>query len=272
MLLPATQPERRMSGTFLRVVSGSRLGLNIPLKPRETLVIGRREGNLLLDDALISSRHCQILFRNNEFVVQDLGSTNGTTVDGRLVREHVLKPGNEIALGSTRLILFAGEGPEGATPSGEAEAAAAAASALAEPGRASEANLAWLLDEELVELGGSADRTRGPADVIGQELRLPPGLNAVLEVIAGQDTGKVFRLTRGNVHIGRKVGEVPLSDGEVSRRHSVIEVFGREMIFLRDLGSTNGTYHNGKRSPVGRLRSGDTIGVGKTVLKLQVTK
>lgn len=259
-----------MSGTFLRVVSGSRLGLNIPLKPRETLLIGRREGNLLLDDALISGRHCQILFRNGEFVLQDLGSTNGTTVDGRLVREHVLKPGNEIALGSTRLILFAGDGVEGVTHSDEAEAAAA--SALAEPGRATEANLAWLLDEELVELGGSADRTRGPADVIGQELRLPPGLNAVLEVIAGQDTGKVFRLTRGNVHIGRKVGEVPLSDGEVSRRHSVIEVFGREMIFLRDLGSTNGTYHNGKRSPIGRLRTGDTIGVGKTVLKLQVTK
>ncbi len=257
-----------MSATFLRVVSGSRLGLNIPLKPKETLVIGRRDSNLLLDDALVSGKHCQIIYRNGDFVLQDLGSTNGTTVDGRLVREHVLKPGNEIALGSTRLILFAGDGLEGSTVSDEAEAAAI----LAEPSRSSEANLAWLLDEELVELGGSADRTRGPADVIGQELRLPPGLNAVLEVIAGQDTGKVFRLTRGNVHIGRKVGEVPLSDGEVSRRHSVIEVFGREMIFLRDLGSTNGTYHNGKRSPIGRLRSGDTIGVGKTVLKLQVTR
>jgi pSer/pThr/pTyr-binding forkhead associated (FHA) protein len=44
------------------------------------------------------------------------------------------------------------------------------------------------------------------------------------------------------------------------------------MIFLRDLGSTNGTYHNGRRVAVGRLRSGDTIGVGKTVLKLHVTR
>lgn len=261
-----------MSGSFLRVVSGSRLGLNIPLKPKETLVIGRREGNLLLDDALISGKHCQVVHRNGEYVLQDLGSTNGTTVDGRLVREHVLKPGNEIALGSTRLLLFAGTEVDSVSSSSSDEAEAAAASALAEPGRSTEANLAWLLDEELVELGGSADRTRGPADVIGQELRLPPGLNAVLEVIAGQDIGKVYRFTRGNVHIGRRAGEVPLSDGEVSRRHSVIEVFGREMIFLRDLGSTNGTYHNGKRTPVGRLRTGDTIGVGKTVLKLQVKK
>jgi pSer/pThr/pTyr-binding forkhead associated (FHA) protein len=63
---------------------------------------------------------------------------------------------------------------------------------------------------------------------------------------------------------------VPLSDIEVSRRHAVIEVFGRRMLFLRDLGSTNGTYHNGRRISVARLRSGDTIGIGRSVLKLRI--
>ena len=70
--------------------------------------------------------------------------------------------------------------------------------------------------------------------------------------------------------MGRKHGEIPLSDLEISRRHAVIEVFGREMIFLRDLGSTNGTYHNGQRVTVSRLRNGDTIGVGRSVLKLDI--
>ena len=42
------------------------------------------------------------------------------------------------------------------------------------------------------------------------------------------------------------------------------------MIFLRDLGSTNGTYHNGQRVSVSRLRNGDTIGVGRSVLKLDI--
>lgn len=41
---------------------------------------------------------------------------------------------------------------------------------------------------------------------------------------------------------------------------------------LRDLGSTNGTYHNGRRVAVCRLTNGDTIGCGKTVMKLQVTR
>lgn len=252
-----------MARAFLKIVAGARQGLNVPLPTRDALVVGRKEGDLILDDPLVSGRHCQVLVRNGEFVLQDLGSTNGTMVDGRLVREVVLKPGNEIAIGTTRLILFTGA-TEGTAADAEEPAPAK------EP--ANQLEIAWLLDEELVELAGSGERTRTTADVIGQDLRLPPGLNALLEVVAGQDTGKVFRFTRGNVNIGRRTGEVPLSDGEVSRRHSVIEVFGREMIFLRDLGSTNGTYHNGRRVGVGRLRSGDTIGVGKTVLKLHVTR
>ena len=44
------------------------------------------------------------------------------------------------------------------------------------------------------------------------------------------------------------------------------------MIFLRDLGSTNGTYHNGRRITVSKLESGDTVGVGKTVMKLEVSR
>ncbi|MDP2304818.1 MAG: FHA domain-containing protein [Pseudomonadota bacterium] len=252
-----------MSRSFLKIVAGVRQGLNVPLPAREPLVVGRKEGDLLLDDPLVSGRHCQIFARNGEYVLQDLGSTNGTMVDGRLVREVVLKPGNEVAIGATRLILFTG-----ATEAGADDADPAAAKDTPQ----NQLEIAWLLDEELVELAGSGERTRSTADVIGQDLRLPPGLNALVEVVAGQDTGKVFRFTRGNVNVGRRAGEVPLSDGEVSRRHSVIEVFGREMIFLRDLGSTNGTYHNGRRVTVGRLRSGDTIGIGKTVLKLQVTR
>lgn len=251
-----------MSRSFLKIVAGSRQGLNVPLPPREPLGIGRKYGGLLLDDPLISSKHCQVEARGTDWVLTDLGSTNGTMVDGRLVREVILRPGSEIQLGGTRLVLFVGAPEEPVVAEEKAQGETSA----------NQADIAWLLDEELVELAGSGERTRTPADVIGQELRLPPGLNALVEVVAGQDTGKVFRFTRGNVNVGRRNGEVPLSDGEVSRRHSVIEVFGRDMIFLRDLGSTNGTYHNGRRILVARLRSGDTVGIGKTVLKLHVTR
>lgn len=246
-----------MPSAFLKVVAGARQGLNVPLTAGEPLVIGRKRGDMLLDDPLVSSTHAQILARNEGWYIQDLGSTNGTLVDGRLVREAPLRPGSEISVGSTRLVLFVGLDD----PATEGEV---------EINNRGATEIAWLLDEELVELKGNPDRTSASADVIDQDLRLPPGLRASVECVAGADAGKVFRFTRGNVAIGRKTGEIPLTDLEASRRHAVIEVFGREMIFLRDLGSTNGTYHNGQRVSVSRLRNGDTIGVGRSVLKLDI--
>ncbi len=251
-----------MARAFLKIVAGSRAGLNVPLSTTEPLVIGRREGDLLLEDQLISGRHCQVIFRLGEYVLQDLGSTNGSLVDGRLVREALLRPGAEVALGSTRLVLFLADDPP-EPPAAPAEVPAAGPGAAGPP---KELEIAWLLNEEQVEVGGR----RSPVDIVGQDLRVPPGMNAVLEVVAGADLGRIYRFTRGNMTIGRRAGEVPLSDTEVSRRHAVIELFGREMVFLRDTESTNGTWHNGRRVYVARLRIGDTVGVGKTVLRLSL--
>ena len=89
-----------MPTAFLKVVAGARQGLNVPLNDDNPLVIGRKRGDLLLDDPLVSSTHAQIIVRNDGFVIQDMGSTNGTLVDGRLVREAPLRPGSEVAIGS----------------------------------------------------------------------------------------------------------------------------------------------------------------------------
>lgn len=243
----------------LQVISGPLAGRSIPLRSDQELTLGRKRADVIIDDALISARHCRISFSDGAFVIHDLGSTNGTLVASRLVRECRLEPGVEITLGSSRFVLFVGED----------DAVAQSSDASLAPAHL---DIAWLLDEELVELRGTGERTRATGDVIGQDLRLPPGFNAVVEIVAGQDAGKVFRFTRGNVTLGRRQGDVPLSDVEVSRRHAIIEVFGREMVFLRDLGSTNGSYHNGRRISVSKLQSGDTIGCGKTVMRLQVSR
>ena len=246
-----------MEGAFLQIISGVRQGLNVQLPESGALTVGRRTGDLILDDPMVSGRHCTITPGSNGFVLRDLGSTNGTMVDGKRVTEAVLKPGVEITIGQSRMIMFHDENVAKDKPQ------------IAGERRAPQLEIAWLLDEELVEVRGKG--TAAP-DVIGQDLRLPPGLNAVVEVVAGQDAGKVFRFSRGNVAIGRRTGEVPLTDVEVSRHHAVIEVFGRDMVFVRDLGSTNGTYHNGRRIAVSRLQSGDTVGCGKTVMKLQISR
>jgi pSer/pThr/pTyr-binding forkhead associated (FHA) protein len=247
-----------MSDAFLKIVSGPKQGLNIPLPPQEQLLIGRKRGDLVINDPLISSSHARIYAREDAWYIQDLGSTNGTTVNGQLVRETALRPGAEIGIGNSKLVLFVG-----LTALKEEEESPTKSSS-------SRLEIAWLLDEELIEIKGSVDRTHSASDIIDKDLRIPPGLKTVIEVMSGQDAGKVYPCDKGNLTIGRRTGEVPLTDLEVSRRHAVIEMFGREMIFLRDLDSTNGTFHNGRRIDVARLQNSDTIGIGRTVLRVRI--
>ena len=224
----------------------------------EQLLIGRKRGDLVINDPLISGSHSRIFLREDVWYIQDLGSTNGTMVDGKMIKESAIRPGAEITIGNTKMALFVGL----SALKEEASTNVRTTSARLE--------IAWLLDEECISVQKASDRTHGGTDVIDKDLRIPPGLNAVIEVMAGQDAGKLFRCANGNVTIGRRVGEVPLTDLEVSRRHAVIEMFGREMLFLRDLESTNGTFHNGRRIETARLQNGDTIGIGRSVLRIRI--
>jgi adenylate cyclase len=72
--------------------------------------LGRHPNNTVqVLDRIVSKEHCHIDFVDGRFVLRDLGSLNGTFVNGERVGERVLFPGDEITLGSTR-ILFDGDG------------------------------------------------------------------------------------------------------------------------------------------------------------------
>src|SRR5919202_4108933 len=78
-------------------------GRRIPVG-EEPVTIGRLpECDIVLSDPNVSRRHAEVRRRGNDFVVVDLGSTNGTKVNGAGVRERVLLDGDEITLGSTRV-------------------------------------------------------------------------------------------------------------------------------------------------------------------------
>jgi hypothetical protein len=69
--------------------------------------IGRNPGGgICLDDATVSGQHCEILVQDGEVLVRDLGSTNGTFLDGRPVEQTVaLIPGQALHVGAVELIL-----------------------------------------------------------------------------------------------------------------------------------------------------------------------
>jgi adenylate cyclase len=79
---------------------------------RATNSLGRHPNNSIqLLDKIVSKEHCIVEHRDGRFVLRDLGSLNGTYVNGERVRgETVLKHGDEIALGSTRARYDDGSG------------------------------------------------------------------------------------------------------------------------------------------------------------------
>jgi adenylate cyclase len=83
----------------------------IELRPINSL--GRHPNNSIqLLDKIVSKEHCILEQREGVFVLRDLGSLNGTYINGERVRgEQALKHGDEIALGSTRARYDDGSGP-----------------------------------------------------------------------------------------------------------------------------------------------------------------
>lgn len=68
------------------------------------LVVGRMpECDVALSDPNVSRRHAEVRRQGTGFVVVDLGSTNGTRVNGAQVKERLLNNGDEITVGATKL-------------------------------------------------------------------------------------------------------------------------------------------------------------------------
>jgi len=70
------------------------------------VVIGRGETvEVHISDIWASRRHCELKEEDGKLVLRDLKSTHGTIVNGQIVTEAVLKPGDEITIGLTRLTI-----------------------------------------------------------------------------------------------------------------------------------------------------------------------
>jgi pSer/pThr/pTyr-binding forkhead associated (FHA) protein len=101
--LEAAAGERIPDGAFVRVESGFYAGLEWPLD-RPSTVVGRgRNADLVLSEATISRTHAVIGFEQARMFVQDLGSTNGTLVNGRREGRAFLSDGDELQMG--KLVL-----------------------------------------------------------------------------------------------------------------------------------------------------------------------
>src|SRR5687768_2739200 len=93
--------------------------------------LGRHPNNTVqILDRIVSKEHCHVDMMDGRYVLKDLGSLNGTYVNGERVGDRVLNHGDEITLGSTR-ILFQDNGAPLATGAAPAPTAAGTGPAAA---------------------------------------------------------------------------------------------------------------------------------------------
>jgi len=101
----------------LTIISAEGQTRSVELQRHNTL--GRHPSNSVqLLDRIVSKNHCHIDEDSGGYILKDLGSLNGTFVNGqRIYDTHFLHPGDEVTLGSTR-VLFSAEQPASSNPTG----------------------------------------------------------------------------------------------------------------------------------------------------------
>lgn len=209
----------------------------IPLTKDKTS-IGRKQADIILDDTKVSSLHAEIERQSSKFIIRDLKSTNGTFVNRNPVVEAELVDQDVVEIGSSTFCFF----------------------------------------EDLREFHGNiepgAERAKSKAHAgtyqssseIVTTTKTLAQMSLEISILAGPDAPKKFKFKKSHVVIGRSQCDLALVDLDVSRNHAMLEVLGRSSVYVRDLGSTNGTLLNGELVEVEKIHSGDEIRVGQTVL------
>ncbi|MDX1568887.1 MAG: FHA domain-containing protein [Xanthomonadales bacterium] len=102
----ATKVRMAVPQYVLRGVSGGTFGKHFPI--RGTTIIGRHsECDVCLASEEISRKHAKLVITPDGLYVEDLGSANGTFVNGQQVRREKIEPGDELKLDTVRFLIQA---------------------------------------------------------------------------------------------------------------------------------------------------------------------
>lgn len=226
----AREESRLMAKLVLLLEDGATR--DIPLD-KEHITLGRRADNdVCLPHPAVSGEHAQVVTLLADSFLEDLGSTNGTLVNGELVQKHFLHDGDLIELGRQRLVYLADDnarptivhGSEHSTPFSESAAANAGAPTQ------------WDRGERLTQVHvGTATRTTAPlphsqhgavhsitdraaGNVANAWMHAPrsqpghvePEQPPQLMVLTGPSAGRALTLTKEVTSVGRAGVQVAL--------------------------------------------------------------
>jgi hypothetical protein len=109
-----TSPAPRPGGRsyVLRFISGKYQGGEFPIAVDKQILIGRSSDlDMVLVEDMVSRKHARIAMQTDQIWIEDLGSTNGTFVNGEKIKRARLKEGDRVLIGTSILKLIAGDAP-----------------------------------------------------------------------------------------------------------------------------------------------------------------
>jgi hypothetical protein len=96
----------------LRFISGKYQGGEFPIVPDKQILVGRSSDlDMVLVEDMVSRKHARIAMQQDQIWIEDLGSTNGTFVNGEKIKRARLKEGDRVLIGTSILKLIAGDAP-----------------------------------------------------------------------------------------------------------------------------------------------------------------
>ena len=97
--------DEKAAGAHMEAFLVDANGKRLPLKEGETKIGRSPVSDIVIDDVTASAHHAVIVFDNGNFVLRDLGSTNGTLVNGAKVEARSLKPGDVVQFGESKFVF-----------------------------------------------------------------------------------------------------------------------------------------------------------------------
>jgi pSer/pThr/pTyr-binding forkhead associated (FHA) protein len=101
---PAPTTMRPGKGYVLRFISGKYQGGEFPIVPEKQIIVGRSSDlDMVLVEDMVSRKHARIQMQSDQIWIEDLGSTNGTFVNGEKVDRGTLHEGDRVLIGTNIL-------------------------------------------------------------------------------------------------------------------------------------------------------------------------
>jgi pSer/pThr/pTyr-binding forkhead associated (FHA) protein len=210
--------------------SGPRNGETMEIRPG-TLTLGRSPDNdIVINDPSVSRKHARLTSQGGRYYIEDLGSMNGTKMNGESVKREQVDTGTSLMLGGVEVVVGKKETP------------------VQEP--------------KNIRIDGPVESTN---DTVVRQPVINAGWLAFNPVSV---TGDLYALKPGTNVIGRDKGcDLSVNDPYMSRKHALISVKeGKSSI--ADLGSLGGVKVNGQPVAGTSVAPGTEVAVGDTVLRL----